>query len=67
MTQNFNEIASNCEKKILPVFVPEEFIHQVKYVNQVHLAKCVCGGEDLLPHTHNEDIAQWQSVFAWYT
>lgn len=52
----FNEIASNCErKKILPVLVPEEFIRQVKHVNQVHLAKGA--GRDLFPHTHNEDIA----------
>lgn len=52
----FNEIASNCErKKILPVLVPEELIRQVKHVNQVHLAKGA--GRDLFPHTHNEDIA----------
>lgn len=55
MTQNFNEIASNCEKKnSSPVFVPEFTLQSV-------------AGRDLFPHTHNEDIAQWQSVLAWYT
>ena len=39
------KLLQTVRKKILPVFVPEEFIHQVKYVNKVHLAKCVGGGE----------------------
>lgn len=58
MTQSLMKLLQTVrEKKILPVLVPEEFIRQVKHVNQVHLAKGA--GRDPFPHTHNEDIAQW--------